>query len=60
VERVRYVPTFVNHPDYSVLPVGPALEQGEGAASALRASYERTAGAAGRGKGVEPQPPKLP
>jgi poly-gamma-glutamate synthesis protein (capsule biosynthesis protein) len=60
VERVRYVPTFVNHPDYSVLPVGPALEQGEGAAAALRASYERTVAAAGTGKGVEPQPPKLP
>jgi poly-gamma-glutamate capsule biosynthesis protein CapA/YwtB (metallophosphatase superfamily) len=60
VERVRYVPTFVNKPDFTVLPVGPALEQGEGAASALRASYERTVAAAGRGKGVEPQPPKLP
>ena len=60
VERVRYVPTFVNHPDYTVLPVGPALERGDGTAGALRASYERTVDAAGRGKGVEPDPAKLP
>jgi len=60
VERVRYVPTFVSHPDYMVLPVGRALESGEGSAGALRASYERTVDAAGRGKGVQPEPAKLP
>jgi poly-gamma-glutamate capsule biosynthesis protein CapA/YwtB (metallophosphatase superfamily) len=60
VERVRYVPTWVQHPDYTVLPVGPALEDGKGNAGALRASYERTVEAAGRGKGIEPVPPKLP
>ena len=60
VDRVRYVPTFVSHPDYKVLPVGPALEDGGADAAALRASYERTVDAAGRGKGVEPDPPKLP
>ncbi|HSJ17689.1 MAG TPA: CapA family protein [Solirubrobacterales bacterium] len=60
VDRVRYVPTFVSHPDYTVLPVGPALEGGDGNAGELRASYQRTVDAAGRGKGVEPDPAKLP
>ena len=60
VDRVRYVPTFVSHPDYTVLPVGPALEDGEGSSGALRSSYQRTVDAAGRGKGVEPEPAKLP
>jgi hypothetical protein len=60
IERVRYVPTWVQHPDYSVLPVGPALEAGEADAASLRASYQRTVGTAGRGHGIEPDPPKLP
>ena len=60
VERVRYVPTWVQHPDYTVLPVGPALQAGEADAATLRASYERTVGTAGRGRDIEPEPPKLP
>jgi len=60
LERVRYVPTWVQHPDYTVLPVGPALADGGGDESSLRASYERTVDAAGRGRGIEPDPPKLP
>jgi poly-gamma-glutamate capsule biosynthesis protein CapA/YwtB (metallophosphatase superfamily) len=60
VADVRYVPTWVQHPDYRVLPVGPSLEGGEGDAASLRASYERTVDVAGRGGGVEPDPEKLP
>jgi poly-gamma-glutamate capsule biosynthesis protein CapA/YwtB (metallophosphatase superfamily) len=60
VERVRYVPTWVQHPDYTVLPVGPALQAGEADTATLRASYERTVGTAGRGRDIEPEPPKLP
>ena len=57
---VRYVPTWVRHPDFSVLPVGPAARQGEADPAVLRASYERTVGVAGRGRGVEPVPRQAP
>jgi Bacterial capsule synthesis protein PGA_cap len=60
VRRVRYVPTWVQHPDYTVLPVGPALDDGEADPASLRASYERTVEVAGRGDGIEPEPEKLP
>jgi poly-gamma-glutamate capsule biosynthesis protein CapA/YwtB (metallophosphatase superfamily) len=60
VNDVRYVPVFVDHPDYEVVPVGHALKRGEGDPSLLRASYERTVGIVGRGKHVEPIPRRLP
>lgn len=60
VEGVRYVPVFVNHPDYEVLPIGDALKRAEGDPTLLRASYQRTVSVAGRGKGIEPIPAKLP
>lgn len=60
VRRVRYVPVFVNHPDYRVLPVGDALSSGEGDPTLLRDSYERTVSVAGRGNGIEPVPRRLP
>ena len=60
VRRVRYVPVFVNHPDYRVLPVGDALRGGEGDPTLLRDSYERTVSVAGRGNGIEPVPRRLP
>jgi poly-gamma-glutamate capsule biosynthesis protein CapA/YwtB (metallophosphatase superfamily) len=60
VEGVRYLPVWVRHPDYEVLPVGPALQHGEADATSLRAAYQRTVSVAGRGKGIEPIPPKLP
>jgi poly-gamma-glutamate synthesis protein (capsule biosynthesis protein) len=56
---VRYVPTWVRHPDYEVLPVGPALANGEADATELRASYQRTVSVAGRGPKVDPVPAKL-
>jgi poly-gamma-glutamate capsule biosynthesis protein CapA/YwtB (metallophosphatase superfamily) len=60
VTGVRYVPVWVRHPDYGVLPVGPALQRGEADATLLRDSYERTVSVAGRAKGVEPVPKRLP
>jgi poly-gamma-glutamate synthesis protein (capsule biosynthesis protein) len=60
VTGVRYVPVFVEHPDYTVLPIGSALKGGEGDATALRASYERTVSVLGKGKHIEPVPSELP
>jgi len=60
VERVRYVPVYVRNPDYTVLPVGEALERGEGSAAELRESYRRTVSVVGRGPGIEPVPARLP
>jgi hypothetical protein len=60
VSRVRYVPIWISHPDFTVLPIGAALRRGEGDPAALRASYERTVSVAGRGTGVEVIPERLP
>jgi poly-gamma-glutamate capsule biosynthesis protein CapA/YwtB (metallophosphatase superfamily) len=60
VRDVSYVPVFVNHPDFEVLPVGDALEKGEGDPALLRASYERTVSVIGKGKHIKPVPPKAP
>jgi poly-gamma-glutamate capsule biosynthesis protein CapA/YwtB (metallophosphatase superfamily) len=57
--RVRYVPTYVSHPSYNVLPIGRALRRGVGDAGALRASYRRTVRVAGRGKRIRPVPRRL-
>ncbi|MDQ3730151.1 MAG: CapA family protein [Actinomycetota bacterium] len=47
ITNARYVPTWVDHLDYRVLPAGAALQSGEANATALRASYERTVGVVG-------------
>jgi poly-gamma-glutamate synthesis protein (capsule biosynthesis protein) len=60
LSRVRYVPVWVSRPDYTVLPVGVALEAGSADPAALRASYERTVAVAGRDQGIEPVPQKPP
>jgi poly-gamma-glutamate capsule biosynthesis protein CapA/YwtB (metallophosphatase superfamily) len=60
VRDVSYVPVFVNHPDFEVLPIGDALKKGEGDPALLRASYGRTASVIGAGKHIVPVPPKLP
>ncbi len=59
VEQVRYVPVYVQHPDYTVLPVGDALEAGTGDATALEDSYERTVDVVGK-RPAEPEPARLP
>jgi poly-gamma-glutamate synthesis protein (capsule biosynthesis protein) len=48
VSRVDYVPTWVRHPDYAVLPVGVALRRHLAPARVLRGSRRRTVAAAGR------------
>jgi poly-gamma-glutamate synthesis protein (capsule biosynthesis protein) len=59
VTFVHYVPIWVRHPDYVVLPVGRALRTDPADAAALRASYQRTVAAVGRGRGVAPVPGRL-
>lgn len=48
VTRVDYVPVYVRHPDFTVVPVAQALRRGEGPTSELRASWRRTVGVVGR------------
>jgi hypothetical protein len=56
VSLIRYVPVWVRHPDYVVLAAGTAWRIDPADAAALRASYERTVAAAGRGPGIQPIP----
>jgi hypothetical protein len=60
VAFVRYVPIWVRHPDFVVLPAGVAWRTDPADAAALRASYERTVAAAGRGPRIQPIPARLP
>jgi poly-gamma-glutamate capsule biosynthesis protein CapA/YwtB (metallophosphatase superfamily) len=60
VTGVSYVPVFVSQPDYTVLPVGPAMESGQGDATLLSDSYQRTVSVVGESKRIEPIPKKLP
>ena len=60
VTGVRYVPVFVSQPDYTVLPVGAALQKGQGDSILLRDSYQRTVSVVGKSKRIEPIPEKLP
>jgi hypothetical protein len=59
VERTDYVPVWVRHPDYTVLPVGRALRYRLAAAGELRASYLRTVAAAGHSQRTRPIPRRL-
>jgi hypothetical protein len=60
VSFIHYVPIWVRHPDFVVLPAGLAWRTDRADAAALRASYERTVAAAGRGPLVQPIPAQLP
>lgn len=46
--RVDYVPTWVRHPDFTVIPVGAALRRGVQPQGELRASWNRTVRTVGR------------
>lgn len=48
LRRVDYVPVYVRHPDFTVVPVGLALKRGQQPAGELRASWNRTVGIVGR------------
>jgi hypothetical protein len=60
VSFVHYVPVWVRHPGYVVLPAGTAWRTDPADAAALRASYERTVAVAGRGPRIQPIPAHLP
>ena len=60
VTFIHYVPVWVRHPDYEVLPAGTAWRSDHADAAALRASYERTVAVAGRGPRIQPIPARLP
>jgi Bacterial capsule synthesis protein PGA_cap len=60
VSFVHYLPIWVRHPDYVVLPAGTAWRTDPADAAALRASYERTVAVAGRGPRIQPIPAHLP
>jgi poly-gamma-glutamate synthesis protein (capsule biosynthesis protein) len=60
VTFIHYVPVWVRHPDYVVLPAGTAWRTDHADAAALRASYERTVAVAGRGPRIQPIPARLP
>jgi poly-gamma-glutamate synthesis protein (capsule biosynthesis protein) len=60
VERVRYLPTWVRHPDFTVLPVGRALRKRLANPAELRASYARTVRTAGRSRRLRPIPRRPP
>ena len=59
VTFIRYVPIWVRHPDYVVLPAGVAWRTDHADAARLRASYERTVTVAGRGPRIQPIPGQL-
>lgn len=59
VTLIRYVPIWVRHPDYVVLPAGSAWRTDPADAKALRASYERTVAVVGRSPGLQPIPAHL-
>ncbi len=52
IRRVRYVPIWVRHGDYVVLPARAGADPDH--AAALRASYARTVAVAGREKRIKP------
>jgi poly-gamma-glutamate synthesis protein (capsule biosynthesis protein) len=60
VTFVHYVPIWVQHPTYTVLPVGTGLRTDPGDADELRASYRRTVAVAGRTRDIQPIPARLP
>jgi hypothetical protein len=60
VTKVHYVPIWIQHPTFTVLPVGTGLRSDPADAAALRASYDRTVRVAGRSADVQPVPAHLP
>ncbi len=59
VTFVHYVPIWVRHPDFLVLPAGTAWRTDRANAALLRASYRRTVAVAGRGPRIQPIPAHL-
>jgi poly-gamma-glutamate synthesis protein (capsule biosynthesis protein) len=60
VVRVAYVPTWVRHSDYVVLPVVTGLKDDRADVPSLRTAYRSTVAIVGRRPRVRPIPRKLP
>jgi poly-gamma-glutamate capsule biosynthesis protein CapA/YwtB (metallophosphatase superfamily) len=60
VARVTYLPTYIRHPGYTVVAVGPASRRGQLGRAVARASYRRTVSVAGRARGIDPVPRHAP
>lgn len=54
VTRVDYIPVWVRHPDYTVVPVWRGRVRGSAPLSELRASWARTLAVVGRTRSVAP------
>lgn len=59
VSFIHYLPIWVRHPGFVVLPAGTAWRTDHADAAALRASYRRTVAVAGRGPRIQPIPVHL-
>jgi poly-gamma-glutamate capsule biosynthesis protein CapA/YwtB (metallophosphatase superfamily) len=57
---VRYIPTWIRHPDFTVIPIETGLREHLAPASVLRASWRRTVARAGRSHAIQPIPFRLP
>jgi hypothetical protein len=60
VERADYVPVWVRHPDFTVLPVGRGVRFRLAPAADLLSSYRRTVAVAGHSRRTRPVPRRLP
>ena len=60
VTTVRYVPIWIRHPDFTVVPIATGLKTDPADADALRASYARTVAVVGASADVQPIPAALP
>jgi Bacterial capsule synthesis protein PGA_cap len=56
VTRIDYVPTWVRHPDFTVLPIEQPIAGGDADPRALRVSWQRTVRVVGRTPFVRPIP----
>lgn len=59
IERVEYVPVWVRHPDFVVLPIGRSLHRHGVPAAGARGSWARTVAVVGRRSGLQPVPRRL-
>ena len=60
VTRIDYVPTWVRHPDFTVLPIAQPIAGGDAGSRTLRVSWQRTVRVVGRTRFVRPIPRRAP
>ncbi len=54
VTGIDYAPTWVRHPDFTVIPITQSIARGDADHAALRASWQRTVHVVGRTRFVRP------